>query len=177
MPVRSSCSFHCKTDLELVPTHIYLWSGVCKWKETLCSQQATWSTAFTHTYLSEMSMWRDVLSSSTMGTGCRRNFYSGFSVCFLVPVWSSCSFHCKTLLEIVPPLIYVWSVVCKWIETLCSQKARWRTAFTHNSVSESSMWRDFRSSSNKGNGFQEKHLLWFLSLFLSAGLKLLQFSQ
>ncbi len=93
VPVRSPCSFHCKTELELLPPHIYVWIGVCNWKETMCFQQARWRTAFTHNFLSEMSMWRDVRSSSTKGTGCRRQYFSGFSVCFLVPVWSSCSFH------------------------------------------------------------------------------------
>ncbi len=117
VPVWSSGRFNCKTKLELVSPHIYVWSGVWNWKENLCSKQARWRTAFTHTYLSELSMWRYVRSSSTKETGCRRNFYSGFSVCFLVPVWSSCSFHCKTDLEIVPPHIYLWSGVCHWKET------------------------------------------------------------
>ncbi len=136
VPVWSSCSFHCITDLELVPPHIYVWSGVCNWNETLCSQHARWRKAFTHTYLSEMSMWRHVRSSSTKGTGCRRNFYSGFSVCFLVPIWISCSYYCKTELELVPPHIYVWNGDCNWIETLCSQQARWRKAFKHTYLSE-----------------------------------------
>ena len=109
VPVWSSCNFHSKTVLELVPPHRYVWSGVCNWKGTLCSQQARWWTAFTHIYLSELSKWRDVRSSSTKGTGCSRNFYSGFSVCFLVPVGISFNFHCKTELELVPPHIYVWS--------------------------------------------------------------------
>ncbi len=152
MLVWSSCSFHCKTELELVPPHIYVWSVVCNWKETLCSQQARWRTVFTHTYLSILSMWRDVRSTSSNGMVSRRNFYSGFSVCFLVPVWNSCSFHCKTDLDLVPPHIYVWSGVCNWKETLCSQQAGWRTAFTHNYLSELSMWRDVRSSSTKGTG-------------------------
>ncbi len=139
LPVWISCSFHCKTKLVLVPPHIYIWSVVCKWKETLYYQQARWMLAFTHTYVWELSMWRDVRSSSTNGTGCRRNFYSGFSVCFLVPVWSSCSFHCKTELGLEPPHIYIWGVICIWIVNLCSQKAMCRTAFTHTYLSELSM--------------------------------------
>ncbi len=171
-----SCSFLCKTELELVHPHIYVWSAVCNWKETLCSQQARWSTAFTHTYLTELSRWRDVRSSSSKGTGCRRHYFSAFSVCFLVPVWSSSSFHRKTELELVPPHIYVWNGVCNWKETLCSQQARWRTAFTHRYLSEMSKWRDVRSSSAKGKGLQETLFLCFLSLFPSAGCTFLQFS-
>ncbi len=159
VPVWCSCSFHCKTELDLVPPHIYVWSGVCNWKETLCSQQASWRTALTHTFLSKLSMWRDDRSSSTKGTVCRRNFYSGFSVYFILPVWSSCSFHCKTELELVPTQIYVWSGICNWKESLCSQQARWRTAFTHTYLSELSMWRDVRSSSIKGTGCRETFTL------------------
>ncbi len=133
-------------------------------------------TAFTHNYLSELSLWRDVRSSSTNGNCCRRNFYSGFSVCFLVPVWSSCSFHCKTELGRVPPNIYVWNVISNWKETLCSQKARWRTAFTHKYLSELSMWKDLRSSITKGTCCRRNYL-WYLSVFPSAGLQFLQFSQ
>ncbi len=166
MPVWSSCSFHCKTELELVPPHTYAWNGVCNWKETLCSQQARWRTAFTHIYLSELSMWIDVRSSSTKGTACRRNFYSGFSVRFLVPVWSSCSFHCKTELELVPPHRYVRSGVCNWKETLCSQQARWRTAFTHIDLSELSMWRVVLSSSTKGTGCRRNFYSGFSVFFL-----------
>ncbi len=152
LPVWSSCSFHCKTDLDLVPTHIYVWSVVCNWKATLCCQQARWRTALTHTYLSEQRLWREVRSSSTKGTGCRCNFYSGFSVGLVVPVWCSCCFLCNTELELVPPHINVSSVVCTWKETLCSQQARWRTAFTHTYHSELNMWRDVRSSSTNGTG-------------------------
>ncbi len=166
LPVWSSCRFHCKTELELVPPHIYVWSGVLYWKETLCSQQARWRTAFTHTYPSEMSMWRDFHSSSTNGTGCRRNFYSGFSVCFLVPVWSSCRLHCKSELELVPPHIYVWIGVCNSQQTLCSPQARWRTAFTHTYLSELSKWRDVRSSSTKGTGCRGNFYSGFSVCFL-----------
>ncbi len=135
MPVWSSCSFHCKTELELVPPHIYVWRGVCKWKENLCSQQARWRTAFTHTYLSELSMWRDDGSSSTKGMVCRRNLYSGFWDFFLVPFWSSCSFHCKIEFELVLPHIYVWSEFCTWKDTFCSLQVSWKT-ISHTLISQ-----------------------------------------
>ena len=135
-------------------------------KRNIVFPKFKWRTAFTHTYLSELSMWRDVRSSSTKGKVCRRNLYSGFSVSFLVPVWSSCSFNCKTDLELVPSLIYVWSEVCHWKETLCSQQASWRTAFTHTYLSELSLWIDIRSSSTKGSGFRIIFYSGFSALFL-----------
>ncbi len=166
VPVWGSSSFHCKTQLERVPPHIYVGSSVCNWKETFWSQQARWRAAFTHIYLWELSMWRDVRSFSKKGRGCRRNFYSGFSVCFLMPVRCSCSFHYKTDLERVPPNTYVRSAVFKWYETLFSQQASWRTAFTHTYHTELSMWRDVRLFSTKGTGCRRKFYCGFSVCFL-----------
>ncbi len=122
--------FQCKNVLDLVHSHIYVLSVVCNWNETLCSHQVSWRTAFTHTYVSDLSMWRDFRSYSTKGTVCRTIFYTAFSICFLVPVWSSCSFHWNTDLEIVPTHTYGWSVVGNWKENLCSQQPMWKTVFT-----------------------------------------------
>ncbi len=130
MPFRSSCSFPCKTELEQVNPNIYVWIPLCNWKEILCSQQARWRTAFTLTYLSELSMRIDFRSSSTKGTVCRRNIYSGFSDCFLVPVWTSCSFHCKTELELLLLHIYVWSGVSKWKE-ICFPNKHFEELLSH----------------------------------------------
>ncbi len=110
--VWSSCSFLCKCHLVLKFPNIYVWSVHFNWIDTMCSQQAHWRTAFTHTYLSEQIMWRDIVSSSIKGTGCRGNFYTGFSVCFIVLIWGSCSFHWNTDFEILPAHLHVCNLVC-----------------------------------------------------------------
>ncbi len=97
-------------------------------------------------------MLRDVSSNTKIEMVCRGNFYSGFSVCFLVPVWSSCSFHWKTESELRPPHINGLSVIYNWKENFCSQQAGWSKAFTDTYITEwRSMWGDIHSSRTKGN--------------------------
>ncbi len=175
VPVWRSCIVQCKTELELEPPHIYVWNGFGKCKETLCSQQASWWTAFTHIYPSELSLWRDIRSSSTEVKICRRNFYSVFSVWFLVPVWSSCRFHCKSDLELVHPHIYVWSGVAT-AKKQCVPNKLCERRLSHTLIYQNWACGETFVHLAPRNGLQEKHLLWFLSLFPSAGLKFLQFS-
>ncbi len=169
VPVWSSCSFHCKTELELVPPHIYVWSVVCNCIDTLCSQQASWRTAFTHNCLSELSMWIDVRSSSTKGTGSRKNFFSGFSVSFQMPVWNSCSFHCKTVLERVPPHIYMYGVQFAIEKKSCVPNKQCEGQHSHTLISQNWACGETFVHLAQMNGLHEKLILWFLSVFPNAG--------
>ncbi len=136
-----SCSYHCKNLLEILPPFIYIWGVVCKWKNSLCSQQARWRTAFTQIFLSELSLCRKV----------------------------------KIVLELVSLLIYIWNLFCQWKNLWVSNRIAERR-LSHTLISQ--IWACGESFVHLAQmlHLQEKLILWYLSPFLSAGLRFLQFS-
>ncbi len=99
-----------------------------------------------HTLISQLWCCVETLVHLAQRERLQGNFYSAFSGCFLVWVWSSCSFHSKSALELEIPHKYVLGAVWTWKETLCSQQARWRMAFTPRYLTELIICRDFHSS-------------------------------
>ncbi len=69
-------------------------------------------------------MWRDNRSTGKNGTGCKWNFCSGISFCFLVLICSSCSFQLKTDVKLIPPIIYVCRVIGKCKKLCVNNKLR-----------------------------------------------------
>ncbi len=121
------------------------------------------------------NLWKVIRSSNARWSVCRRKFYYGYSLYFLVSVWSPCSFLCKCQLVLNFPKIYICSVVCNWIDTMCSQQGRWRTAFTHT-FSQNRSCGETLVHLAKREEFAGEAFLLFPSRFHSAGLNFLQFS-